>query len=338
MTPTADASDATCATGDTGRMIGIVIAALLWGTTGTAATLLPGGVSPLATGASTMAVGGLLLALTAPRRTRAVLADRSAWPWLVPGAVATAVYPLAFYAGMSWAGVAIGNVVSLGTAPLFAFALERLLDPPGARPQVTTRWAISAVAAVLGVAGLALGGHAEADGAAGTAPHLLPGIGLGLVAGLEYAAYSYTAGRLMREGHGSRGAVAAQFALGGALLVPVLAATIGPALTGAGAVADTPLSLLVGEVPPLAVLAYLALGPMFLAYVAFGRGLMTVPSSRATTVTLLEPCVATLLAVLAVGERLTPLGWVCLALVLAGVVLTATDARPTPAPVPAPET
>ena len=54
-------------------MIGILLAALLWGTTGTAATLLPDAVSPLATGAATMTTGGLLLALTAPRGARTAL-------------------------------------------------------------------------------------------------------------------------------------------------------------------------------------------------------------------------------------------------------------------------
>lgn len=312
-------------------MIGIVLAALLWGTTGTAATLLPDGIGPLATGASTMAVGGLLLALTAPRATAAVLRSGGAWRWVVPGALCTAVYPLAFYSGMSLAGVAIGNVTALGTAPVFALVLELLFEPAERRPVLTVRWAVSGAAAVLGVALLSLVGHGGAS--AGPGGQVPLGVGLGLLAGLTYAGYSYTAARLMREGHASRGAVAAQFGLGGLLLVPVLLVVGRPVLTGSGTVADTPLAHVLGPVPPLAVLAYLALGPMFLAYVAFGRGLRTVPSSRATTVTLLEPFVATILAVLAVGEHLGPLGWVALALVLGGVVLTATEPE-APGPVP----
>ncbi|UYG17624.1 DMT family transporter [Brachybacterium huguangmaarense] len=312
-------------------MIGIVLAALLWGTTGTAATLLPDGIGPLATGASTMAVGGLLLALTAPRATTAVLRSGGAWRWVVPGALCTAVYPLAFYSGMSLAGVAIGNVTALGTAPVFALVLELLFEPAERRPVLTVRWAVSGAAAVLGVALLSVVGHGGAS--AGPGGQVSLGVGLGLLAGLTYAGYSYTAARLMREGHASRGAVAAQFGLGGLVLVPVLLVVGRPVLTGSGTVADTPLAHVLGPVPPLAVLAYLAIGPMFLAYVAFGRGLRTVPSSRATTVTLLEPFVATILAVLAVGERLGPLGWVALALVLGGVVLTATEPE-APGPVP----
>jgi DME family drug/metabolite transporter len=319
-------------------MPAIVLAALLWGTTGTAATLLPGDVSPLATGAATMGVGGLLLALTAPRATIAVLRGGApAWRRILPGALAVAVYPLAFYSSMSLAGVAVGNVVALGTAPVFAALLERFVAPRGSGRPLDRRWALSAEAAVVGVALLvgAGAGHGQADvaaaangtatgTAAGTAAgppatipvgtsadpsaDLLAGIALGLLAGLAYAVYTDTAGRLIRDGHPSRGAMAAQFGVGAVLLVPVLLLTGAPLLQSTASIG---------------VVAYLALGPMFVAYLAFGRGLRTVPGSRATTVTLLEPVVATLLAVVVVGERLAPLGWLGVALVLTGVVAVA---------------
>lgn len=324
-------------------MLAIILAALLWGTTGTAATLLPPGIGPLAVGAATMGIGGLLLSLTAPRAVAAVLADRAARPWLIAGGSATAVYPLAFYSAMQLAGVAIGNVVALGSAPVFAVLLELVLEPAERRPRLTARWMLSGIGAVVGMALLSVGGHGEGAAPGGTDVPL--GIGLGLLAGLSYAGYSFTAARLMREGCSSRGAMASQFAVAAVVLLPLMLVLLAPVAGGllqappvaagsasapaAGAlvsIALTPLSGLLGPLPPLAVLAYLALGPMFLAYVAFGRGLRTVSSSRATTVTLIEPFVATLLAIGAVGERLAPLGWIGLALVLAGVVLTATEA------------
>ena len=287
-------------------MIAIVLAALLWGTTGTVASSLPADVSPLATGAATMCVGGLLLSLTAPRLTRAVLRGGArVWCWLVPGALGVVVYPLAFYSSMSLAGVAVGNVVSLGTAPVFAALLERLLDPPGRRRPLEARWVVSAALAVIGVGLLAATGQHVPAGAATTPASAPLGIALGVLAGLAYATYTYTAGRLIVEGHPSRGAMSAQFGLGAVLLLPVLLATGAPLLQSGASVGAA---------------IYLALGPMFVAYLLFGRGLRTVLSSRATTVTLLEPFVATLLAVLVVGERLGPLGWLGLAVVLAGVV------------------
>jgi DME family drug/metabolite transporter len=312
-------------------MIAIVLAALLWGTTGTVASTVPPDVGPLAVGAATMCVGGLLLALTAPRLTRGVLNGGAAsWRWLVPGALGVVVYPLAFYSSMSLAGVAVGNVVSLGTAPVFAALLERTLDSPARRRPLEARWVASAALAVVGVALLAATGQhpagpeataqvvgsADAATAATASGASAPlGIALGVLAGLAYATYTYTAGRLIAEGHPSRGAMSAQFGLGAVLLLPVLLATGAP-LLGSGA--------------SVGAAAYLALGPMFVAYLLFGRGLRTVSSSRATTVTLLEPFVATLLAVLVVGERLGPPGWLGLALVLAGVVSVVLARPPRP--------
>ncbi|WP_432488176.1 DMT family transporter [Kineococcus sp. SYSU DK018] len=350
-------------------MIAIVLATVLWGTTGTAATLLPGTVSPLATGAATTAIGGLLLAASAPRATWAVLRTGPAWRWLAAGTVCVAVYPLAFYTAMSLAGVAVGNVVSLGTAPVFAALLERFVDPPASRNRLQPRWLVAAGTAVLGVAILALlgqegsaapsSGETTAGGRLDDHGSTLVGVGLGALAGLAYAGYTCTASRLLRLGPvstpcpaspaepaagspdpssplSSRGVVAAQFGAGALLLLPVLLLTgapllHSPAATGpeVAAGAQTPLTALVGAPSPPAVIAYLALGPMFCAYLLFGRGLRTVAASRATTLTLLEPFAATVLAVAVVGERLTPAGWTGLALVLLGVVAVATEHRTT---------
>lgn len=44
-------------------------------------------------------------------------------------------------------------------------------------------------------------------------------------------------------------------------------------------------------------------------YVCYGHGLARIPASMATSITLLEPVIAALLAILLFGERLPPLGW-----------------------------
>ncbi|MDR2348982.1 MAG: hypothetical protein LBD90_10335, partial [Bifidobacteriaceae bacterium] len=124
----------------------IVATSVLWGTTGTAATFAPA-VGPFAIGAAALGIGGLLQALIAWPALRA------AWPALRSqrrlvglGALAVAVYPLAFYSSMRLAGVAIGTVVSLGSAPLAAGLVEKLAD--GRR--LGRRWGL---AAAVGVAG-----------------------------------------------------------------------------------------------------------------------------------------------------------------------------------------
>lgn len=79
-----------------GGIAGVLIAAILWGTTGTAATYAPG-LSPLAVGAVAMGIGGLLQGLIAAATivSQRVLISQN-WHFLLTGAVAVAIYPLAF--------------------------------------------------------------------------------------------------------------------------------------------------------------------------------------------------------------------------------------------------
>ncbi|NKY10741.1 EamA family transporter, partial [Cellulomonas hominis] len=277
----------------------MLAAAVLWGTTGTAATFAPD-VGPLAIGAAAMGLGGLLQAATAHRLLRdhrAALGRRCGLVLL--GAVAVAVYPLAFYSSMHLAGVAVGTVVSLGSAPLAAALVERAVD--GRR--LSRRWL---AAATVGLAGVALLCGAQAAGGAGGTGAGAVGVALGLVAGATYALYSWVAARLMAGGVPSRAAMGAVFGAGGVLLLPVLAATGAPLLASWG---------------NAAVGTYMALVPMFAGYVLFGWGLARVAASTATTLTLLEPAVAAVLAVLVVGERLPAAGWAGAALVVAGLAV-----------------
>lgn len=111
-----------------GGMAGVLIAAVLWGTTGTAATYAPG-LSPLAVGAVAMGVGGLLQGLIAAATIirQRVLISRN-WHFLLTGAAAVAIYPLAFYASMHNAGVTVGTVISIGSAPILSALIEYRLD------------------------------------------------------------------------------------------------------------------------------------------------------------------------------------------------------------------
>jgi DME family drug/metabolite transporter len=99
-----------------------------------------------------------------------------------------------------------------------------------------------------------------------------------------------------------------------------------------GALAALPLAAWDGLTIPhdgltLVLLVYLGVGPTALAYVAFFSGLRTVPASTASILTLVEPATATLLAAVALGERLGAWGAVGAVLLLA---TTATLSR-TPA-------
>jgi DME family drug/metabolite transporter len=284
------------------RLVGvaaILATSVLWGTTGTAATFAPE-AGPLAIGAAALGVGGILqaaIALPALRFARSALRARMGTVLL--GAVSVAIYPLAFYSSMQLAGVAVGSVVSLASAPMASGLLERVLD----RRALSRWWMFAAALGAIGGLMLCL---AQLDGrtTAATAGDTVWGILLGLVAGGTYAVYSWAARRLMDRGVSRAASMGAVFGLGGLLLIPVLVVTGAP---------------LVASGQAFAVASYMALVPMFLGYLLFGIGLARVSSSTATTITIAEPAVATVLAVVVVGERLTGPGWAGLAVI--GIVL-----------------
>jgi DME family drug/metabolite transporter len=285
----------------TGGVAAILVTSFLWGTTGTAATFAPD-AGPLAIGAAALGVGGLLQAAIAlPSLARARQALRTHAGLVAIGALAVAIYPLAFYSAMHLGGVAIGTVVSLASAPLASGILERVIER---RP--LSRWWM--LAAFLGVLGSVLLCLSRAGEPAVSATATLAGVGLGLLAGTTYALYSWVVHRLMHHHVGRGASMGAVFGAGGALLIPVLLITGAP---------------LVASAQSFAVAAYMALVPMFLGYFLFGVGLARVRPSTATTLTLTEPAVAAILAVVVVGERLGVMGWSGMAILAAALAVLA---------------
>ena len=289
-------------------IIAVVIAAVLWGTTGTAATFAPQ-VSPLGIASVTMGVGGLLLVLVAAkpiaRHKTALINNRLL---VITAAFNVAIYPLAFYSSMKLSGVAVGNVISIGLAPIAAALIEWTFD----KQSLNRRWLISIAFGITGVVFLATAKPASSFENTATSWHNSVGILLGLVAAFTYAMYSWIARRLIDRGIASRAAMGSMFGVGAMLLMPVLFVTGAP---------------LLASVNNFSVGLYMAVVPMFIAYLLFGRGLTVVRASLATTITLLEPVVAALLAVMVVGEKLSLTGWFGIGLISA-CLLIATLRKP----------
>ncbi len=286
----------------------VLAAAVLWGTTGTAATFAPS-AGPIAIGAAAMGIGGLLQAAVAIRPLLRDARTLRRHPWMLGiGAVSVTAYPLAFYLGMNLAGVAVGTVVALASGPIFAALLERIVDGT----PLDARWFAGAGLGIGGTILLTLdGAHGPQAGGGGSGDAAL-GVALALAAGLTYALYTWAVRRLMRGGVGSRAAMGAVFGIGGLLLLPVLMATGAPFL-------EDPRNLGVG--------VYMALIPMFLGYLAFGAGLRTVSARSATVLTLAEPAVAAVLAWWIVGERLGALGIVGIVLIAVCLAVFSAPAR-----------
>lgn len=277
----------------------VVVAATLWGTTGTAQALGPDGVNPLAVGWTRMLVGAAgLVALAVVRRAAPAPLARS---WLAVAVVSVSAYQLTFFGGVRLAGVALGTAVGIGSAPIWGGLVDWRLA--GWRP--SPRWLLAVVIALAGAALLA-SEPTDAD---------RPGLGLvlGAGAGLSYAVYAYALQQLARVGDADR--VAATVMVGAALvLAPFgLLAGMGPLWSGSGA----------------AMALWLGLAATTGSYACFTRGVREVPVSSATVLTLAEPITAVALGITVVGESLTTVAVAGVALLLTGVTVAATGAPPT---------
>ncbi|MCR9587103.1 EamA family transporter [Vibrio alginolyticus] len=276
--------------------LSILFASTLWGTTGTAASLAPD-VSALAIGAFSMGIGGFmqacLSAKSLKRDFRKVVHKKKT---LLISIMALATYPLAFYSSMRFAGVAIGTVISISTAPFFSALLECLFSR---NQTITKRWMMSFAIGVIGIT-LLLASESSANSLFDQdMKHW--GVLLGLLAGLTYAIYSWGVKAMIDHGIESQTAMGSVFGIGGVLLLPTLF------ITGDNLFASS---------TNTAVMLYMALIPMGLGYVAFGFGLRFVTASGASILTLFEPVIAAALAVAIVGEEISFIGWVGITLTL----------------------
>ena len=298
----------------------ILLAAVCFGTTGTAAALGADGASPVTVGAARIAVGAAGLQLAAHwargRRIPTVAGPpgpatgtlrsgtlrsgtlRSVVVWL--GAAAVASYQVTFFLAVRTTGVAIGTVVALGSAPVLTGALAALAGH--GRPG--RRWIAATVTAAAGLAVLTLGA-----GAGGARP---AGVLLALGAGLSYALYTVVVKDRLGHGVDAESLMAAVFTGGAVLLAPaLLVLPVGWIATGRG----------------LAAALWLGLVPTAGAYVLFARGLRHVSAAEASTLTLAEPLTAAALGVLLLGEQVTAPSAAGAALLLGGLVVLAAPRR-----------
>jgi drug/metabolite transporter, DME family len=143
-------------------------------------------------------------------------------------------------------------------------------------------------------------------------PQVAAGAGFAVGSALGYATMTL-GGRGLGARVGAERLTIAAFGGAAALLIPLAAAT-----TDLGIGADPVV---------LGALVYLAVVPTAVAYRMFFTGLPAIRAAQAAVLVLLEPMVATELALLLLGERLTLLGWSGATLLVAAVVLVTRTRR-----------
>lgn len=274
----------------------VVAGAMLWGTTGTAQALAPESATSIAIGTLRLLLGGALMLLWA--RLRSADLHIHTWPRLplLVGIVAVAAYQVGFFEGVARAGVAVGTIVGIGSAPIFAGMIGYFIY----NERLSRRWFTATALALAGCALLTFAGD-SGDALEGGVDTL--GLLLAISAGASYAIYTAASKSLLATY--TPDAVMAVFFSGGALLLAPL--LLGQSLAW---VADPAGAL---------VIVHLGLMTVAVAYGLFARGLMRVPAAVAVTLTLAEPLTAGLLGVLLLGERLSLAGWLGVGLLLLGL-------------------
>lgn len=281
-------------------------AGVLWGSGGVVVTVLHERVG---LGAMTVSAWRMLLAAVAlavftlvTRRSRRVTATLRSHPVLaVLVGWGTAAYQGLYFASVLLVGVSVATVVSLGLAPVLATAWEHLVART--RPTLGETGVLAAALAGLVLISVTAG---RRPAALGSAPTL--GLVLAVAAGATYAATTVLGHTLAQR-------------------VDPVALTTGATTAGAvalapflGFAAATHRPVLTPDPGSLALLVYLGVATMALAYGLLYAGLRTTSGSAATVATLVEPLAAALLAALFLGERLPWPAILGAAMILAAVV------------------
>ena len=277
----------------------VLLAALCWGTAGTAQAFAPDGATPLAVGAVRLAVGGAALLLWAVLRR--AFQRGSVWPVgaTLLAALCMAVYQLCFFAAVDRTGVAAGTVVAVGSGPVIAGLLSWLLyrETPG------WAWAMATLLAVIGCTLLGLSG--------GTVTIDPVGILLAIGAGASYAVY-VTASKKLVVAQRPEAAMGVVFTLGALFLAPLFFVEDFTWLR---------------QPSGLMVALHLGIVTTAVAYVLLAKALTTTPAATAVTLTLAEPLIATMLGVLVLGERLNSMAMMGIALLLVALLVLSLSVR-----------
>ena len=295
----------------------VCLAGVVWGTIGPAVQLSveSSGLSPLTIGSwrALVAVAVLLVVVSAAGRLRScVRLARPQWRRVTAVGVLTATFQLLFFLAVVWAGVSVTTVVCLGFAPVLLLVVgsARSRRAPAAAELLT-----------VGVALVGLLLVSLVGGAGQSAPEPLLGILAALGAGAAYG-FSAEVGSPLSQRLDTLTVTTATMAVAAVVLVP--GGLLLPLLRGEP-VGTT-------DVGSWVWIVYLGVVTMAVAYALLFTGLRTTPRGAAVVATLLEPVTAVLIAVLLLGERLTPAGIVGALLILAAIGSLGRQAERPPQP------
>ncbi|MCF0247052.1 MAG: DMT family transporter [Synergistes sp.] len=276
----------------------IVAAGMCWGTTGTTQAFAPPEASSLSIGAARVALSGVIFValLLIKKGPSAFRGFKGFWGVLLAGA-GLAGYQLTFFTAVKLTGVSVGTMIAIGAAPPIAGLFGALLF----HESLSLRWFGATAMAIAGCVMIVLGG------AAGTLTLSIPGILLAAAAAFSYSLEGVGM-RFIKSGPVE--ATALIVAASGVIAFPWLfSSDLGWILTIRGAFCIT----------------LLAVVSTILPYTLFVTGIKEVTLGTAYTLSLTEPLTAWFLSTVLLGERLSVVGVLGVAVLFCGLIILARD-------------
>jgi drug/metabolite transporter, DME family len=277
---------------------------VIWGTIGPGVRLVHerSQLSPLAISAYRAAIAVSVLVLLAVLRGRLgsswALARRE-WRRVILVGLLTATFQTLYFLAVVAIGVSVATVVCLGFAPV----LLLVLDAVRRRRRPATGQTVTVAVAVTGLLLVSL-----TDGAGGQTPHLVLGILAALGSGAAFA-LSADVARPLAQRLDALTVTTATMSVAAAVLLLIAVVPAGSAIG----------ARITGDAFTWAVIVYLGVVTMAVAYALMFTGLRSTPPGAAMVATLIEPVTAVALAVVFLDERLTPAALVGCLLILGAI-------------------
>lgn len=268
-----------------------ILAAILWGTTGTAQSFAPDHSHPLVIGSLRLLIGGgsLLVYVWIKGKIAFLFSKRD----LLIAAISMAAYQPLFFTVVDLSGIAVGTVVAIGSAPIITGVVEYMIY----RRKLAVKWWASTGLGIVGIVLLFMPFE--------NIDLQSSGIYFALGAGGSFALYTIVSKNISEQAD-SEGFVALVFSLAAIFLTPFLF--------------FYPISW-VFTLKGTAVVFHLGIVTTALAYILFNYSLRRIPASYAVTLSLTEPLTAACLGAFVVGETLIIKDWAGIGLILTGVTL-----------------
>ena len=273
----------------------VILAATLWGTTGTVQALIPDYKEPLVVGAIRLYLAAIYLFLISILFDKNLLSAIFKSPVLIAfSGLFIMLYNMTFFAAVLISGVGVVTAISIGSAPIWAILFEFIVLK-------STHGLNKLIGAILPVTGICVlmlfGDNTDWSNL---------GAFLALLSGLSYALYSLSTSRIVKE-VSHHNTAAWTFLIAAFLSTPVFI--------------YFPSSWVFSH-DAIYYLIFLGTFATGIAYSFFTFGLKYLTSSTAVTLSLVEPITAVILALIILGEFFSMSQYLAIMVIILGLYFT----------------